>query len=124
MKLSLLLKLQLSYMFFGMLYNCISMALILQLNKGLSPTSPYSGLTVMAIYGLLLFSGYKGKIRLYRIFMGISIFALGYGGIVKHIINISQMELYYSWTTWIAAIVINFFGLVLNTIALSGRFKD
>jgi len=49
---------------------------------------------------------------------------MGYGGVVTHIINIfTQPQVYSSILSWGAAVGINLFGLVLNIIAVSGKFK-
>ena len=60
----------------------------------------------------------------YRTLMGIAVIILGYGGVVTHIINVlSRPALYSSLAAWAVAVVINLFGLALNVIAVSGKFK-
>jgi hypothetical protein len=47
----------------------------------------------------------------------------GYGGVIVHLLNANQLELYQSVWTWTAAIVINGFGLLLNLTAAIGWFS-
>jgi hypothetical protein len=82
------------------------------------------GAISMITYALFLIPGYLRKITLYRILMGVAILVMGYGGVVTHIINIfTQPQVYSSILSWAAAVSINLFGLVLNIIAVSGKFK-
>ena len=77
-----------------------------------------------AIYALFLIPGFLRKIILYRVLMGVAIIVLGYGGVVTHIINIfTQPQVYASMLAWAGAVGINLFGLVLNVIAVLGKFK-
>lgn len=124
MNLHLLLKLQGIYFILGTLYNIISIIMIHQGMNGLASTSPYLGLLVMAVYGLFLIPGFSGRIYLYRILMGISLIVLGYGGVLSHILNHEHLYLYHSTMAWMAAIMINSFGTVLNLIALLGLTKN
>jgi len=124
MKLRTLLLLQVTYFILGILYNGVSLYLISQGGKGLAPTQPVMGTISMIVYALFLIPGYMKKITLYRILMGVAILVLGYGGVVTHIINIfTQPQLYSSIVSWALAVGINLFGLVLNTIAVSGKYK-
>ena len=124
MRLSTLLLLQVIYFILGILYNGVSLFLISQGQPALAPTQPVTGTITMVIYALFLIPGYLRKITLYRILMGIAILVIGYGGVVTHIINIfTQPQVYSSIISWTAAVGINLFGLVLNIIAVSGKFK-
>jgi len=124
MKLTTLLRLQVIYVVLGMLYNVVSMYLLAQGKPALAPTQPVLGAISMITYALFLIPGYLRNITLYRILMGVAIVVMGYGGVVTHIINIFiQPQVYSSIVSWAAAVGINLFGLVLNIIAISGKFK-
>jgi len=124
MKLTTLLSLQVIYFILGILYNALSLYLTTIGNAPLAPTQPVLGTISMITYALFLIPGYLRKLTLYRILMGVAILVIGYGGVVTHIINIlTQPQIYSSMLSWAAAIGINLFGLVLNIIAVSGKFK-
>jgi hypothetical protein len=124
MKLTTLLLLQVIYFILGILYNALSLYLTTIGNAPLAPTQPVLGTISMITYALFLIPGYLRKITLYRILMGVAILVIGYGGVVTHIINIfTQPQVYSSIVSWAAAVGINLFGLVLNVIAVSGKFK-
>ena len=124
MKLTTLLRLQVIYFVLGMLYNGLSLYLTSTGKPALAPTQPVLGAISMIVYALFLIPGFLRKITLYRILMGVAILVMGYGGVVTHIINIfTQPQLYSSIVSWAAAVGINLFGLVLNIIAVSGKFK-
>jgi hypothetical protein len=124
MKLTTLLRLQIIYFVLGMFYNGISMYLSAQGKPALAPTQPVFGAISMITYALFLIPGYLRNITLYRVLMGVAIVVMGYGGVVTHIINIFiQPQVYSSIVSWAAAVGINLFGLVLNIIAVSGKFK-
>jgi hypothetical protein len=125
MKLTTLLKLQVLYVILGVGYNCLSLYFMATGKPALAPTQPVLGLISMVVYALFLIPGYMRKIVLYRILMGIAIVVMGYGGVVTHVINIfTQPQLYSSIVAWGAAVGINAFGLVLNIIAVLGKFKQ
>jgi uncharacterized membrane protein len=125
MKLTTLLNLQVIYFILGIGYNCLSMYLTATGKPALAPTQPVLGLFSMVVYALFLIPGYLRKITLYRILMGVAIVVMGYGGVVTHIINIfTQPQLYSSIVAWAAAVGINLFGLVLNIIAVCGKYKQ
>lgn len=124
MKLTTLLRLQVIYFVLGMLYNGLSLYLTATGKPALAPTQPVLGAISMIVYAIFLIPGYLRKITLYRILMGVAILVMGYGGVVTHIINIfTQPQMYSSIVSWAAAVGINLFGLVLNIIAVSGKFK-
>jgi len=107
-----------------MLYNGLSLYLTTIGAPPLAPTQPVLGSVSMITYALFLIPGYLRKMTLYRILMGVAILVMGYGGVVTHIINIfTQPQVYSSILSWGAAVGINLFGLVLNIIAVSGKFK-
>ena len=117
-----LLMLQMAYCFTGIMYNVGS---LLAQRSGMSAwasTDAVMGVAGVAIYGLFLSAGLMTNLTLYRVLMGASVVLLGYGGVIKHLLNIGHLELYQSTLTWTAAIGINGFGLVLNLAAAFGRF--
>lgn len=123
MKLSLLLKLQVSYMLLGLGYNCASLIMVYAGGKPLSYTSPVLGITTLLIYGMFLTFGYLGKYQVYRVLTFISFIGLGYGGVISHVLNFSNLHLYYSFGAWFIAITINVMGAFLNFIAFTGKFQ-
>lgn len=124
MKLTTLLRLQVIYFLLGIAFNVASLVLTSMGKPALAPTQPVMGMVSMAVYALFLIPGYLRKIVLYRILMGVAIVVIGYGGVVTHIINIfTQPQLYSSFVAWAGAVGINLFGLVLNVIAVLGKFK-
>jgi hypothetical protein len=124
MKLITLLRLQVIYFVLGILYNGLSFYLTSTGKPALAPTQPVLGAISMITYALFLLPGYLRKITLYRILMGVAVIVMGYGGVVTHIINIfTQPQVYSSMVAWAAAVGINLFGIVLNIIAVSGKFK-
>jgi hypothetical protein len=123
MALSRLLFLQVVYSLMGIGYNVVSFLVKASGGGQLSTTTPAIGAAVMICYGLFLIPGYLHSLRSYRILMLIAIIAIGYGGIVTHVVNYSRdPSLYQSLTAWIFAVGINLFGLCLNVIASLGRF--
>jgi hypothetical protein len=123
MKLALLLKLQIGYIILGIGYNLVSLLKATSGSGALSPTSPALGAAVLLLYGVFLLSGYFRHIKLYRILTFVAFIALGYGGVVTHILNYAHLELYSSPLAWFLAIGINLFGAFLNLIAFTGKFK-
>lgn len=119
-----LLKWQVIYLILGVGYNLVSWYLLIQTGKGLSATDPMSGLIVMLIYGSFLIPGLLRKLGWYRILMVIAIGILGYGGIIGHILEMSQsLEGYYSLSAALLAIGINVFGLIWNVFAALGWYE-
>ncbi len=123
MKLNQLLKFQLVYASLGILYNISSLLMNYFTGQPLASTSPLAGIIVMIIYIFFLIPGYKGNIRLYRIFMLIALISLTYNGVIKHAINGPDLELYHSFLAWFVAIFINVIGSIVNAISLIGKFK-
>lgn len=123
MKLSLLLKLQTTYMMLGLAYNAVSLYTIYSAGRPLSVTSPAMGIITMIVYGLFLVPGFLRFIRLYRLLMCVAAMAFGYGGIVLHVLNYPDLHVYYSFTAWLLAIAINLFGVSLSLISISGKFR-
>jgi hypothetical protein len=124
MHLKRLLFLQFIYLAHGIGYNVVSYVSHAAGKSHLSATDPVTGAIVMSIYGLCLIPGVLRYIKTYRVLMLVAIVVFGYGGVVKHIINlINDPSLYSSIFAWFSAVGINVFGLVLNIIAAGGWFK-
>jgi len=124
-RLTRLLQLQVLYAVLGIAYNMASLYSATVLKQALAPTNPVLGTITMAVYILFLLPGFLRRITLYRVLMVVAILAIGYGGVVTHIINIfTQPQLYSSIWSWALAVGINLFGLVLNIIAALGKFKQ
>lgn len=124
MKLSKLLKLQLAYAIVGVGYNVVSYVAVANVGQAFSTTIPLKGGFFMALYGLFLLAGHLGYFKFYRFLMAGAIIFYGYGGIVVHLINYSQDPgMYASFLAWFLAAGINVYGLILNALALSGRFS-
>ncbi|MCP4755119.1 MAG: hypothetical protein GY866_29935 [Proteobacteria bacterium] len=123
--LSTLLKLQLLYCFLGVGYNIVSYLLAMSGGRQLSANSPVTGGIFMSVYGLCLIAGYQGFHKTYRLLMLFFLVSSGYGGVVKHfIVYARQPEAYAALSAWISAIGINFFGFLLNLLAVAGRFES
>ncbi len=124
MELGVLLRLQILYALLGIAYNGVSIYFSSVCNRALAPTQPILGIITMVVYALFLLPGFLGKTVLYRILMAIATIVIGYGGLVTHFINIfTQPQLYHSLAAWFFAVGTNLFGLVLNIIAVMGKFK-
>jgi len=117
-----LLMLQMAYCFTGIMYNVCS----LQAQRGglqaWASTDAVTGVASVALYGLMLSTGLMKKLSLYRLLMAISVILYGYGGVLTHLLNAGQLELYQSVWTWAGAIAINSCGLALNLAAACGWF--
>jgi hypothetical protein len=124
MKLSLLLKLQVVYMLLGIGYNCVSLLMATIGSKPLSSTSATLGIATLLIYGLFLLPGFWGYHKAYRLLMAIAVIVFGYGGVISHLMNYSNLGLYYSTAAWLLAIAINLSGVYLNVVAATGKFES
>jgi hypothetical protein len=123
MKLSRLLKYQLAYAVAGISYNIVSLIMFYTSGRTLSTTSPYLGMTTLLVYAVCLLFGHFGYHAVYRTLMLVSIIGFGYAGIYLHLLNISSLHLYYSFTAWFLAVGINVAGLPLNILALAGKYS-
>ncbi|KAL0232706.1 hypothetical protein GEMRC1_011453 [Eukaryota sp. GEM-RC1] len=119
MSLTVLYRLQFFYASLGISYNLVSLILQQSGADPLSATSAVSGIAAMIVYLLFLIPGVLKLRSLYRALMAVATVVLGYGGVITHLMNINDLQLYSSIAAWIIAIVINLFGLILNVTALS-----
>jgi hypothetical protein len=124
--LSRLLSLQVFYAVLGIVYNASSYLLVRLGGTPLSATDPLTGGLSMLIYAACLIPGWLHWIKAYRLLMCFCLVVYGYGGLVKHFINISHtgLALYSSAASWALAVAINGFGLVLNLMAVAGWFRQ
>lgn len=114
---------QMIYAFIGIMYNVAS---LLDQRTGLASwasTDAVVGVAGMALYGLFLSTGLMRNLRFYRILMTLSVVLLGYNGVITHILNVEQLDLYQSVWVWGLAIAINLCGLILNVFAALGWFS-
>ena len=118
-----LLILQMFYTFAGIMYNVGSLLAQRNGQQAWASTDAVMGVVGIALYGLFLSAGLMKNLTLYRVLMGISVVLLGYGGVIKHLLNMGHLELYQSVWTWAGAITVNGIGLVLNLAAAFGRFS-
>ncbi len=118
-----LLLLQIIYFFLGNMYNMGSLFAVRNGEPAWATTDALSGAASMSIYALCMSTGLLKNLKPYRVLMGVMVLSLGYGGVIIHLLNFGQMELYQSIYTWIGAICINCFGLALNLIAALGMFE-
>jgi hypothetical protein len=124
-KLKTLLFAQCVYAFSGIGYNVLSHLAVSSGGKAFSATAPLTGGLSLALYGLCLLPGFLGHLRVYRVLMGTAILVFGWGGIVKHLLNYpGGLDAYSSMTAYILAIGINAVGLVLNLIAVTGKYEN
>lgn len=121
---TLLLRYQVLYMLLGIGYNLVSIMMKRSGGRPLAQTNPVAGIAVMLLFGLFLIPGFLNSALTYRILMGVAVIALGYFGVITHLLNYGNLQLYYSPAVWILAIAINLFGLVLNLLAASGKFAS
>jgi len=118
-----LLMLQMLYCFCGIMYNVFSLLAVQNGQQAWASTDALAGVASVALYGLFLCTGLMKRLTLYRVLMGISVIVFGYGGVIVHLLNFNQLELYQSVWTWALAIGINTAGLGLNITAATGRFS-
>lgn len=122
MPLNRLLILQMIYCFSGIMYNVGSLLAQRKGQQAWASTDAVVGVAGVALYGLFLSTGLLRNLIFYRVLMAISVVLLGYGGIIVHLLNFGQPELYLSTWTWAGAIGINTLGLVFNLMAVLGLF--
>jgi hypothetical protein len=124
MSLNRLLFFQMCYCIAGLGYNMVSYFIVANGGLQLSTSEPITGALFMGAYGVCLLSGRFGFTRAYRIIMVFFVIAGGYGGILIHLINYSSdSSQYASFLAWIVAVGINSYGLILNVLAVLGRFE-
>jgi len=124
MTLKTLLRLQLGYYILGMLFNAGSWLSLSNGAQQWTPNAPIPAAMFMTLYATFLIPGFLKKVTIYRILMGVAVLLMGYGGVVKHIGLIQDSpELYCCTAAMIIGPGINIFGLILNIMGASGKFK-
>ena len=118
-----LLMLQMGYAFVGIMYNVGSLLAVRNDQAAWASTDAVAGVAGMSLYGLFLAAGLMKNLSLYRLLMGASVVLLGYSGVITHLLNFGQLELYQSVWTWAGAIGINGCGVALNLAAALGWFR-
>ena len=124
MKLKTLLWLQIVYFLLADGYNLANLLLTM---RGASPVSSSQTMIVVSIisvviYALFLIPGFLGKIRLYRILVGVFTLVLIYA-VVNNIIGVAQAQGSAAIAARWLALGINVYGLVISSIAVLGKFK-
>lgn len=124
MTLKTLLRLQLGYYALGMLFNVGSFYAVSNGDQQWTPNAPIPAAMFMTLYATFLIPGFLKKVTIYRILMVVAVVLMGYGGVVKHIGLMQESpELYCCTAAMIIGPGINVFGLILNLIGASGKFK-
>ena len=56
--------------------------------------------------------------------MAIAVVLMGYNGVLKHVLNFNDLQLYQSVWTWLSAILVNSCGTALALIGACGLFQS
>lgn len=125
MKLKTLLWLQIVYFVLAQAFNVANLCLTI---LGISPISTPQILIVLGIisfvvYALFLIPGYLRKILLYRILIGIFTLITIWAAVTNTINIFTQPPNFSSYAARSVAMGINLYGLVVNGIAVLGKFK-
>ena len=105
--------LQIAYLCIALGFNALSAGLALAGSKPLAPTNLAAATGVFALYALTLWSGHAGFDTAYRAAMLCFVLVLGAGGVLAHLRR-GPTQAYRSAVAWVAAILINGMGVVLN----------
>lgn len=117
--------LQSVYGLFGILFNLINILVIKLDSMPLSPTPPWLGLSVLSLYSLSLVTALRRDKTLYRRLSLAFVLVLGLYPVIFNLAHYSQMSsLYLSPVSFWSGTGINFFGLVVNTLAGLHWYKD
>lgn len=123
-KLRNLVCLQMTYCCAGLLYNVGSLMSLNDTGQPWAPTDPALGVFGMTVYLFFASSAFWGRLALYKTLMVVALILVGYNGVIKHVVNYADLELYQSTETWMSAIVVNGVGTALAGIAASGAFDN
>ncbi|CAJ0819257.1 hypothetical protein [Ralstonia flaminis] len=105
--------LQIAYLCIALAFNALSASLALAGRKPLAPTNLVAATGVFALYALALWSGHAGFDTAYRAAMLCFVLVLGAGGVLAHLRR-GPTQAYRSVVAWMAAILTNGMGVVLN----------
>ena len=123
-KLRNLVCLQMTYCCAGLLYNVASLMSLKDAGQPWAPTDPALGVFGMTVYLFFVSSAFWGRLALYKTLMVAALILMGYNGVIKHVVNYADLELYRSTATWMSAIVVNGVGTALAGIAALGAFDN
>ena len=123
-KLRNLVCLQMTYCCAGLLYNVGSLMSLNDTGQPWAPTDPALGVFGMTVYLFFVSSAFWGRLALYKTLMVVALILMGYNGVIKHVVNYADLELYRSAATWMSAIVVNGVGTALAGIAALGAFDN
>lgn len=105
------------YIALAVTYNLLSLLWIQITGRGFASTDPSDGITKMTVLYLTFLMADKMS-ALAAITIMVSFFILiGRYGIIQHLLNYNKDD-YLSRLTWISAIGINVFGLVIISISI------
>ena len=108
----------------GLLYNVGSLMSLNDTGELWAPTDPALGVFGMTVYLFFVSSAFWGRLALYKTLMVVALILMGYNGVIKHVVNYADLELYRSAATWMSAIVVNGVGTALAGIAALGAFDN
>ena len=123
-KLRNLVCLQMTYCCAGLLYNVGSLMSLNDTGELWAPTDPALGVFGMTVYLFFVSSAFWGRLALCKTLMVVALILMGYNGMIKHVVNYADLELYRSAATWMSAIVVNGVGTALAGIAALGAFDN
>ena len=123
-KLRNLVCLQMTYCCAGLLYNVGSLMSLNDTGQPWAPTDPALGVFGMTVYLFFVSSAFWGRLALYKTLMVVALILIGYNGVIKHVVNYADLELYRSAATWMSAIVVNGVGNALAGIAPLGSYEN
>lgn len=120
-----MLRLQLVWVFMGLLYNLVSYWRIARELSALAPTNPIVGVVFMVLCGLVISLGFRRKYKAYKYGILCLAIMLAYSGLYLHFSAYffdPSLPYYASKFSWGLAILINVFGLFTLTIGLKAVF--
>ena len=115
---------QMTYCCAGLLYNVGSLMSLNDTGELWAPTDPALGVFGMTVYLFFVSSAFWGRLALYKTLMVVALILMGYNGVIKHVVNYADLELYRSAATWMGAIFVNGVGTALAGIAALGAFDN
>ena len=119
-----LIFLQIIYCAAGLLYNVASLLALRDGAAAWAPTDAVFGVVGMTTYLLFVATAMLEQKSIYRFLMAVAVLLMGYNGVLKHVLNFNDLQLYQSVWTWLAAILVNSSGTVLALIGACGLFQN
>lgn len=115
--------LQLVWFLLAVTYNCLSLAAMADGGPGFAGDQPttISALIAVFAFGAVTLTGFMPRKRLYRIAAPIVLVLLLVGGVLKHL-TLGPAS-YASYDHWLAAILINAFGVAAYTFGARVAFS-